>query len=244
MPRIPFLSMASPSPTSRARYSPIRFPPIRLSHLEVISGAPPAEYGGKTSLVIKVTTRSGQGVTTPHGSVTTSYGTFGTSNLGFDLAYGGQKWGNFIAVSGLNTGRFLDPPEFDVIHDKGNEENIFDRVDYQAHQRRLAPAQPGLHPLLVSDAQCVRSTDATTSGDRQDGSDPTATRLAPTDQRSQIQHLQYRAHLDPPAEFNTRYLPWAHSSGAISTTTIPVTTLSPTWARPTCSARPWGRIAP
>src|SRR5947207_1689739 len=31
--------------------------------LEVISGEPPAEYGGKTSLVIKVTTRSGLGQT-------------------------------------------------------------------------------------------------------------------------------------------------------------------------------------
>ncbi len=28
------------------------------------------------------------------------------------------------------TGRFLDPPEFTVFHDKGNEQNIFDRVDY------------------------------------------------------------------------------------------------------------------
>ena len=54
-----------------------------IESLEVISGAPPAEYGDKTSLVINVTTRSGQGVTTPHGSVTASYGSFGTSNLGF-----------------------------------------------------------------------------------------------------------------------------------------------------------------
>ena len=40
-----------------------------VQSLEVISGAPPAEFGDKTSLVIKVTTRSGQGVTTPHGSI-------------------------------------------------------------------------------------------------------------------------------------------------------------------------------
>ena len=91
----------------------------------------PREYGDKTSLVINVTTRSGQGMTTPHGSVTASYGSFGTSNAGFDLGYGGKKWGNFIAVNGLDTGRFLDPPEFTVMHDKGNEENIFDRVDCQ-----------------------------------------------------------------------------------------------------------------
>ncbi|MGC2328845.1 MAG: TonB-dependent receptor plug domain-containing protein, partial [Candidatus Sulfotelmatobacter sp.] len=102
-----------------------------VQSMEVISGAPPAEYGGKTSVVIVATTRSGQGVTTPHGSVTTSYGAFGTSNVAAELAYGGKDWGNFISVSGLNSGRFLDPPEFAVFHDKGNEENLFDRVDYQ-----------------------------------------------------------------------------------------------------------------
>ncbi len=102
-----------------------------IQSMEVISGAPPAEYGDKTSIVINVTTRSGQGETTPHGSFTTSYGSFGTSNATFDLGYGGKNWGNFISTSGLNSGRFLDPPEFTVMHDKGNEENLFDRVDYQ-----------------------------------------------------------------------------------------------------------------
>jgi hypothetical protein len=108
-----------------------QLPVDSIQSMEVISGAPPAEYGGKTSVVIVATTRSGQGVTTPHGSVTTSYGTFGTSNVAADLAYGGKNWGNFISVGGLDSGRFLDPPEFAVLHDKGNEENLFDRVDYQ-----------------------------------------------------------------------------------------------------------------
>lgn len=102
-----------------------------IQSMEVISGAPPAEYGGKTSVVIVAATRSGQGVTTPHGDVTFSYGAFGTSNISADVAYGGKNWGNFISVSGLNSGRFLDPPEFEVVHDKGNEENLFDRVDLQ-----------------------------------------------------------------------------------------------------------------
>jgi Carboxypeptidase regulatory-like domain/TonB-dependent Receptor Plug Domain len=102
-----------------------------IQSMEVISGAPPAEYGGKTSVVIVATTRSGQGVSPPHGAVTLSYGSFGTSNAAAELAYGGKNWGNFISVNGLNTGRFLDPPEFTVMHDKGNEQNVFDRVDYQ-----------------------------------------------------------------------------------------------------------------
>jgi hypothetical protein len=108
-----------------------QLPSNSVQSLEVISGAPPAEYGGKTSLVIQVTTRSGQGVTTPTGSITTSYGTFGSATGAVDLSYGGKNWGNFIELDGLNTGRFLDPPEFVVFHDKGNELNVFDRIDRQ-----------------------------------------------------------------------------------------------------------------
>lgn len=108
-----------------------QIPVDSIQSLEVISGAPPAEYGDKTSLVIKVTTRSGLGQKKPTGSFTTSYGSFGSSTANFDMAYGGDKWGNFVSIGGLNTGRFLDPPEFTVMHAKGNEENFFDHVDGQ-----------------------------------------------------------------------------------------------------------------
>jgi hypothetical protein len=107
-----------------------QIPVDAIQSVQVISGAPPAEYGDKTSLIIDVTTRTGLNATTPHGSVTTSYGSFGSSNLGFDLSWGGKKWGNFISANGLDTGRFLDAPEFVVMHAKGNEENFFDRADY------------------------------------------------------------------------------------------------------------------
>ena len=108
-----------------------QIPSNSIQSLEVISGAPPAEYGGKTSLVINVTTRSGQGLKKPTGTITSSYGSFGSATGSVDLGYGGDNWGNFFEMDGLNTGRFLDPPEFVVFHDKGNEQNIFDRVDYQ-----------------------------------------------------------------------------------------------------------------
>jgi len=106
-----------------------QIPSNAIQSIEVIPGAPPAEYGGKTSLIINVTTRSGQGSTVPHGSVTASYGSFGSATGGFDLSYGGQNWGNFVEIDGLNTGRFLDGPEFAVFHDRGNELNFFDRID-------------------------------------------------------------------------------------------------------------------
>jgi hypothetical protein len=112
-----------------------QLPVEAVQSMEVIEGAPPAEYGGKTSLVIVATTRSGLGVTQPHGDITASYGSFGSTNGGLNLAYGGQRFGNFISLSGLNTSRFLDGPEWTVMHDHGNEQNIFDRVDF-----KLSPA--------------------------------------------------------------------------------------------------------
>jgi len=107
-----------------------QIPANSIQSIQVISGAPPAEYGDKTSLVIVATTRSGMGVTKPTGSISTSYGAFGSSTGSVDLSYGQKNWGNFIEADGLNTGRFLDPPEFSVFHDKGNEQNFFDRIDY------------------------------------------------------------------------------------------------------------------
>ncbi len=110
-------------------------PVAAIQSMEVIGGAPPAEFGDKTSLVVKITTRSGQGVREPTGDVRVSYGSFGSSFLSFDTAVGGEKWGNFLAVDGLQSGRFLDGSEFAVFHDKGNEENFFDRVDYNFTQK-------------------------------------------------------------------------------------------------------------
>ncbi len=102
-----------------------------VQSMEVIEGAPPAEYGDKTSLVIVVTTRSGLGMTQPHGEITSSFGSFGTYGGSANLGVGGKNWGNFIALNGFDTQRFLDGPEYTVMHDNGNEQNIFDRVDWK-----------------------------------------------------------------------------------------------------------------
>jgi len=160
-----------------------------IQSMEVIAGAPPAEYGDKTSVVINVTTQSGQGVTTPHGSLTTSYGSFGTSNVDFNLAYGGQKWGNFISASALNSGRFLDPPEFVVMHDKGNEENFFDRVDYQLSSADSIHLNLGYTRSWFQTPNSYDSQDATPwNGVVVDngGRDPNGNVVRPADQRSQI----------------------------------------------------------
>ncbi len=161
-----------------------------IQSMEVISGAPPAEYGDKTSVVINVTTQSGVGVTTPHGAVTASYGSFGTSNVGLNLAYGGKSWGNFISASGLNTGRFLDPPEFAVMHDKGNEENIFDRVDYQVSTIDSVHLNVGYTRSWFQTPNSYDSENATPWNGvvvSNGGLDPQGNVVGPADQRSQIQ---------------------------------------------------------
>jgi hypothetical protein len=157
-----------------------QIPVDSIASMEVISGAPPAEYGEKTSLVINVTTRSGQGMTTPKGEVTSSYGSFGTSTLGFNLGYGRQKWGNFISLSGLNSGRFLDPPEFQVIHAKGNEENLFDRVDYGLSKK------DSLHVNVGYTRSWFQNPNSYDSQLHLGETDPSGNPLPPTDQRSQI----------------------------------------------------------
>ena len=153
--KIHFLWTASPLPISRAKSSRTRLPLDSFQSLEVIAGAPPAEYGDKTSLMINVTTRSGIGETTPHGSVDASYGAFGSVQGGSDFDYGGQKWGNFIAVSGLNIGRFLDPPEFSVMHDKGNRGKCIRSRGLSVHHRGLPPLEFPIHAFLVSDARTL-----------------------------------------------------------------------------------------
>jgi carboxypeptidase family protein len=165
-----------------------------VQSLEAVTGAPPAEYGDKTSVVIKVTTRSGQGMTTPKGSVTASYGGFGTSNVDFNLGYGGAKWGNFISLSGLNSGRFLDPPEYRVIHDKGNEENLFDRVDYQLSTGDTVHLNLGFTRSWFQtpnsfDAQTATSWNGLVASNG--GLGPDGKTVGPTDQRSQIKTFNF-----------------------------------------------------
>jgi hypothetical protein len=111
-----------------------QLPVAAVQSLEAVNGIPPAEYGDKTTLIVNVTTRSGVAAK-PTGNITASYGSFGTSNVGFDFASGTPHFGNFISANGLQGGRFLDPPEFTVIHAKGNNENIFDRIDFQPNNR-------------------------------------------------------------------------------------------------------------
>src|SRR3989442_3921927 len=107
-----------------------QLPPNAVQSLEVITGATPAEYGDKTSLVVNVITKSGLGHKKPTGSFNSYYGTFGSVAPSATLAYGGKRAGNFAAFNFERSGRFLDAPEFTVLHDRGTSVSLFDRFDY------------------------------------------------------------------------------------------------------------------
>jgi hypothetical protein len=163
-----------------------QLPSNSVQSMEVISGAPPAEYGGKTSLVIQVTTRSGLGVNKPTGSVTSSYGTFGSSTGAVDLSYGGPKWGNFIEIDGLDTGRFLDPAEFAVFHDKGNEQNLFDRVDRQLTDKDSVHLNFNLSRSWFQNPNSYDNLNVQNVVSGGAGNSPVFAAVGDTDQRSKI----------------------------------------------------------
>jgi hypothetical protein len=107
-----------------------QIPPNAFQSIEAVYGGTPAEYGDKTSLVVTAVTRSGLGQKT-HGSFSSGYGSFGTFEERGDVGFGGAKWGQFFAVNGPRSGRFLYTPEYRPFHDIGNNMNVFSRTDYQ-----------------------------------------------------------------------------------------------------------------
>ncbi|MGA7570949.1 MAG: TonB-dependent receptor [Candidatus Aquilonibacter sp.] len=97
-----------------------------LSFVDFIAGAYPAQYGMKFGAVFNMSTRAGTGPAGFDGNA--SYGSYGTVNstIGYHspLAAGG---GYDIALSGMQTTRGLDPPDFDSPHNDASDLNQFAR---------------------------------------------------------------------------------------------------------------------
>jgi hypothetical protein len=100
-----------------------------VQSMEIITGVAPAEYGDKSSLVVHIVTKSGLDQAKPSGSVSLGYGSFTSPTLDANLGVGSHRFGNFLSLSGMRTDRFLDSPEFQPIHDSGNQMSFFDRAD-------------------------------------------------------------------------------------------------------------------
>src|ERR1035438_7910465 len=108
-----------------------QLPVSAIQSMEVVTGSVDAEFGDKTSLVANVTTRSGLGTGRPFGNLDLTYGSFGTVGGSVGIGFGSAKAGNFLAVEGIRSGRFLDTPEFTPFHDIGNNQTLFDHFDLE-----------------------------------------------------------------------------------------------------------------
>lgn len=106
-----------------------------LQAMEVKEGAPGADVGDKTSMVIVAETRSGLDQRRPTGTISLGRGSFGTTQGSANLGFGTARFGSFTAFDALNSGRFLDAPEVVVLHANGNAENAMERIDYKATER-------------------------------------------------------------------------------------------------------------
>ena len=129
--QVSFVVDGQPISDQQSKVFSTALPPSAVQSMELITGNPSAEFGDKTSLVAQITTRSGLGAGRWFGDATGTAGSFGTGGTGLGLGYGHEKVGNFLALDGLRSARFLDTPEFKAIHDVGNNQTIFDRFDYQ-----------------------------------------------------------------------------------------------------------------
>ena len=130
-----------------------------VQSMEVITGVAPAEYGDKSSLIVHIVTKSGLDQPKPAGSVSLGYGSFTSPSFDASVGAGTHTVGNFLSVSGLRTDRFLDPPEFEAVHDTGNSFSFFDRLD----------AKPGDRDTFHLNLQVGRSSfDVPNTLDQQD----------------------------------------------------------------------------
>jgi hypothetical protein len=128
--QVSFVIDGQPINDQQSKVFSTQLPPNAIQSMELITGAPEAQFGDKSSLVVNATTKSGLGAR-PFGSLEANWGSFGTWGENATFGAGTPTLGNFLVVNGLRTGHFLDTAEFLPIHDIGNNETIFDRVDYQ-----------------------------------------------------------------------------------------------------------------
>jgi hypothetical protein len=105
--------------------------PAQVESMEVITGGIAAEYGGKPGAVVNLTSRSGLG--TPdgfQGEVSLGAARFGTREAGAEVRGGSEAFGYFVTVAGSESSRFLDPVNFDNLHNHGTTDRIFSRFDW------------------------------------------------------------------------------------------------------------------
>jgi hypothetical protein len=105
--------------------------PSQVESMEVITGGVSAEYGGKPAAVVNLTSKSGLGSTQPlQGDVSLGLSRFTTRELGFSARGGSAAFGYFVSGAASESDRFLDPVNFENLHNHGTTGRIFSRFDW------------------------------------------------------------------------------------------------------------------
>ncbi|MBP1626786.1 MAG: TonB-dependent receptor [Holophagaceae bacterium] len=105
--------------------------PAQVENMEVITGGVSAEYGGKPVAVINMTTRSGLG--TPGGvagDVSIGLSRFGTREAGLGVRGCTDRFGYFVSGAASESDRFLDPVNFENLHNHGSTGRLSTRFDW------------------------------------------------------------------------------------------------------------------
>ncbi len=107
--------------------------PALVETLELYTGNIPAEYGNKVSAVAQITTRSGMGLGRKFsGSMTGQAGQFDSLSQTVQLAGETGRLAWTAMALGVKTNRYLDSVSLDNLHNGGNSQRYFGRLDYQA----------------------------------------------------------------------------------------------------------------
>ena len=105
--------------------------PSQVESMEVITGGISAEYGGKPVVVVNITTKSGLGAPDGfEGEASFGASRFRTAEAGFNARGGKDAFGWFVSGAASESDRFLDPVNFENLHNHGKTGRIFSRFDW------------------------------------------------------------------------------------------------------------------
>jgi len=112
--------------------------PSIVESLDLYTGNVPAEFGNKVSGVAVVTTRTGLNSSRLfQGSHQVSLAQFDTLSSQTQFTGGTGRIGYFASFNAMKSNRFLDSVSLDNLHNGGNLQRAYSRLDYQATPRDI-----------------------------------------------------------------------------------------------------------
>lgn len=123
--------------------------PNIVQNVELFTGNIPAEFGNKVSAVVNVTSKTGLGTgRLLGGSVAMSGAGFDTLSQVTQVAGEKGHLGFTFSLNTMKSNRYLDQVSLDNLHNGGNSQRAFSRLDYQA----------GAHDVLRLNLMAGRSS--------------------------------------------------------------------------------------